>query len=330
VVLFGVGFACHGGSAVTSDGHPGDGPGGDGPGDDGHVDAPAPNDAASVAPLGPPGSWDLVWNDEFDGSALDGSHWNIGWLTGPTSPGHGNLTAVTDSQQAGTYFGPAAFSFPGDGSLHIRLSHPIDPGAPSGYSARESGLITTAGLWSFNPGAVAYAGAGHTIDGTQVIEIRARLAGPAGSANAYWPAFWMTNAGNYNGGGQNYKEEVDLLEGLGNGARGGNLEFHLHAASEFGNGASVLVVPAATAHADVSVDYHVWTFYLAKDQIHAWFDGTALPLDPPHSLVSPQWAIPQYLMLAFQATAGATVPTTANGTPNDLMLDYVRVFVKHP
>jgi hypothetical protein len=317
--------ACHRGA-----GAPDDGSNGRNDGSNGHHDSSQPPlDSATPLPSGPTGSWRLAWRDEFDGTALDASHWNVGWLTAPAAAGQGNTAAVTDSQQSGTYFGPAAFSFPGDGALHVRLSHPIDPGAPAGFSVRESGLITTAGLWSFNPSSVAYAGAGQTIDGTQVIEIRARLAGPVASAQGYWPAFWMTNAGNYNGGGQAYQEEVDLLEGLdGNGARGANLKFHLHKASEFGNSTEVLVVPPALAAADVSLGYHVWTFYLSTTEIRAWFDGTQLAIDPSQSLVSPQWTTPQYLMLAFQAEAPAIVPTSATGSPNDLMLDYVRVFVR--
>ena len=124
------------------------------------TDAPA-----ALVPLGPAGTWTLAWNDEFEGPSIDGSKWNIGWLTAPKSPGHGNTTAVTDSQQPGTYFGPTAFSFPGDGALHIRLSAPEDPGAPAGFTTRESGLITTAGLWNINPGSVSYGGAGQATTG---------------------------------------------------------------------------------------------------------------------------------------------------------------------
>jgi hypothetical protein len=282
--------------------------------------------AAPIAPNGPAGTWTLAWHDEFDGTTLDASHWNSGWLTAPKSPGVGNVTAVTDSQQAGTYFGPAAFSFPGDGALHIRLSAPVDPGAPSGFTTRESGLITTAGLWNINPASVAYAGAGQTIDGTQVIEIRARLAGPTSAAAAYWPAFWMTNAGNYNGGGESYTEEVDLLEGLGNGSNGSNLELHLHAASSYGG---AVIVPSNETSTDFSLAYHTYTFLFSTTQLQCWSDGALITaVAPSAAQVGAQWKVPQYLMLAFQATTGATLPTSATGQPNDLMLDYVRIWTQ--
>lgn len=279
---------------------------------------------ATPVPSGPSGSWKLAWSDEFNGTSLDATKWNSGWLTGPKSTGHGNTTAVTDSQQSGTYFGPAAFSFPGDGALHIRLSGPVDPGAHTGFGNLESGLITTAGLWNIDPGSTSYAGAGQSIQGGQVIEIRARLAGPVASGADYWPAFWMTNAGNYNGGGQSYSEEVDLLEGLGNGSEGQNLEFHLHAASEYGG---VRVVPSSEQNTDFSLAYHTYTFSFSTTKIQCWSDGTLVPgVNPTSAEVSAQWGVPQYLMLAFQATAGAAQPTSAAGTPNDLMLDYVRIW----
>jgi hypothetical protein len=298
-----------------------------GGGDTGANDASSTDTgAASPEPSGPSGSWTLAWHDEFNGSVIDDTKWNIGWLTAPKSPAVGDVTAVTDSQQSGTYFGPGAFSFPGDGALHIRLSAPLDANPPSGFSSRESGLITTAGLWNINPGGASYTGAGQSVSGTQVIEIRARLAGPSSSGGSYWPAFWMTNAGNYNGGGQSYSEEVDLLEGLGNGSNGSNLQFHLHSASEYGG---VGVVPSNEQSVDFSLAYHTYTYLLSTTAIQCWSDGTLVPdVAPSSAAVSVQWSVPQYLMLAFQATNGATLPTSDTGEPNDLMLDYVRIWTQ--
>jgi hypothetical protein len=279
---------------------------------------------AAPVPDGPGGTWTIAFDDEFNGTALDASNWNSGWLSCPASPGVGDITAVTDSQQSGTYFGPAAFSFPGDGALHIRLQGPVDPGAPSGFNTLESGLITTAGLWNLNPGSASYSGPGQNINGTQVIEIRARLAGPASDGADYWPAFWMSNAGNYGCGGQSYSEEVDFLEGLGNGSNGSNLQFHLHAASSYGG---VSIVPQSDQGLDYSLAYHVWTFELSPTQIQEWCDSTLVTsVAPTSGQVSVQWATPQYLMLAFQANAGADFPTSATGSPNDLMIDYVRIW----
>ncbi|MHB1846029.1 MAG: hypothetical protein ACYCWW_14480, partial [Deltaproteobacteria bacterium] len=132
-------------------------------------------------------------------------------------------------------------------------------------------------------------------------------------------------AGNYGCGGQSYTEEVDFLEGLGNGSLGSNLELHLHAASSYGGG--ILVVPPSGQGTDYSLGYHTWTFLLTPSQIQCWCDGQLVSgVSPSSAQVAAQWAVPQYLMLAFQATSGATEPTSATGTPNDLMLDYVRIW----
>jgi beta-glucanase (GH16 family) len=37
----------------------------------------SPRPSASAAPPPPPAAWNLVWSDEFDGSAVDGSKWNV-------------------------------------------------------------------------------------------------------------------------------------------------------------------------------------------------------------------------------------------------------------
>jgi hypothetical protein len=280
---------------------------------------------AGMQPNGPAGSWILVFDEEFDGTSLDTSKWNSGWYSGPASPGVGDISAITVSQQAGTYFGPAALIFPGDGALHMRLTGLKDPAPSNGFSTLESGMISTAGLWNLNPASASYSGAGNNINGMQVVEIRARLPGPASDGAHYWPAFWMTNAGNYGNGGESYTEEVDFPEGLGNGSNGSNLEFHLHAASEYGG---VSVVPPSDKGVDYSLAYHTYTFSLSQTEIQCWSDGALVSdVNPGSALVSPQWAVPQYLMLSFQATAGAVYPTSANNAPTDLMLDYVRIWV---
>jgi hypothetical protein len=234
--------------------------------DGGEGETDAGEDGGQPQPNGPLGVWTLAFDDEFDGTSLDATNWSSGWYsTCPTSPGVGDTTAITTSQTTGMYIGPSALSFPGDGALHITLSAPVDPQPSSGGPfSLETGQIATAGLWNLNPDSAAYTGPGQSIDGTLVFEIRARLAGPTADAADYWPAFWMTNAGNYGCGGQVYSEEVDFLEGLGNGSLGSNLELHLHAASEYG-GANI--VPPADDGVDYSLGYHVWTYELSPNEI---------------------------------------------------------------
>jgi hypothetical protein len=58
-------------------------------------------------------------------------------------------------------------------------------------------------------------------------------------------------------------------------------------------------------------------------------DGKPVPgVAPDAELVRPQWQYPQYLILTFQAVEGAKYPTSATGEPNDMMVDYVRVWAR--
>lgn len=251
---------------------------------------------------------------------------------GPISAGVGNDTAVVQSQQSGIYFGPSDVLFPGDGSVHLRLSAPVDSGCPSGYCTLESGQINTAGLMAINPANIVFTpppGA-KVINGTIVIQIRARMPGPNAYGGLYWPAMWMGNAGDYGGygttnwpGGETYSEEVDLLEGLDGGTLGSNMQLHLHAASSYGPAS---VVQSSEQSTDMSLAYYNYTYYISATNITVYNNGQFV-FTVPSSYVKPQWSYPQYLMIAFQAdNTNAIYPTTASGTPNDMMISSVKIW----
>jgi hypothetical protein len=299
-----------------------------------------------VAPLGPPGSWRLVFRDEFDDApgmsgpknGLQASKWNCGWWSGPVSPGVGNIDAVTRPVQRPEiqYYGPAGIIFPGDGSVHFRLQKGVDDGGTHAGRSLESGQITTAGLLAFNPANVPVAKElrPYTVDGPSVLEIRGRFPGPHADAGSYWAGYWMTNAGNYGGdpsgagwpGGAQYSEEIDLVEFYNCGSLGSQGRFHLHSATEYGGMSSV---PEDMQDVDMSAGYHVYTYAFGADSVKLWVDGKPVPgVAPGAELVRPQWQYPQYLILTFQAAEGAKYPTSATGEPNDMMVDYVRVWAR--
>jgi len=292
-------------------------------------------------PTGPTGNWNLVWSDEFnDGAGMSGttnglasSKWNSGWQSGPITPGTGDTKAITVPVQAqeSEYYGPASILFPGDGAVLLRVQKGVDNGGSYGGKSIESGMISTAGLMAINPANVAVSSAlqPYTINGTTVLEIRARIPGPNADAGQYWPGWWMTNAGNYgNGsvwpGGTKYSEEIDLAEWYESGSLGANGKFHYHANSEFGGMSSL---PSSMQNTDVSLDYHTYTYEFTPTATQIWVDGfPASGVNPTAAQTQVQWKYPQYLMLTFQAYANPKYPSSATGQPSDMMIDYVRVY----
>ena len=306
-----------------------------------------PPSAATLQPqpLGPSGNWKLVFADEFDDTSgssgphngLQASKWNSGWWTGPSSPGVGTQAVTDPVNKVINYFGPASIIFPGDGALHLRLQRGIDNGGSYNGRHVEWGMISTAGLLAFNPADVPVSTSNpdlrpYTVNGPCVLEIRMRFPGPNAEADSYWPGIWLTNAGNYGGsnpagtawpGGQTYKEEIDLAES-GGGSLGSSYEFHLHAASEYGGMSSV---PSSMQNTDLSTGYHTYTYLFKPSSIQLWVDGIPVTgITPTAAQVAAQWQYPQYLMITPQAKSGAIYPTSATNQPNDMMIDYVRVW----
>ncbi len=79
------------------------------------TNTPTPSATSSdPQPIGQTGSWRMVFRDEFNGSALDGSRWSAAWdgITGIYGPVNSAETACYDSSN---------ITFPGDGSLHFKL-----------------------------------------------------------------------------------------------------------------------------------------------------------------------------------------------------------------
>jgi beta-glucanase (GH16 family) len=141
-------------------------------------------------PIGDPGSWHLVFDDEFSGSTLNAGDWSTGWL------GAGRITAPVNAEELECY-DPKHVVVTG-GELQINLTEtPEFCGQSRPYT---SGMITTDGKFSFTYG---------------FIEARVWL--PSSSVINDWPAIWAD--------GQSWPQdgELDVVEGLG-----GQACWHFH------------------------------------------------------------------------------------------------------
>ncbi len=152
--------------------------------------------AGPPVPTGVPGSWNLVFDDEFNGAGLDTAKWLTGWL------GSG-ITGPVNHKEKECY-DPAQVAESG-GALNLSL---IVKSESCGISDPKyaSGLVNTSGKFAYTYG---------------VLEARVWLPGANGAPNrvANWPAVWT------DGSDWPYTGENDVVEGLG-----GQVCAHFHSA----------------------------------------------------------------------------------------------------
>lgn len=141
----------------------------------------APAATATPLPIQAPPGWTLSWHDEFDGSTVDTTKWNVV----STAPGGYYIDSLHDGLQAWT---PQAVSVQ-SGMLRFTSSQQKVDG--HNYA---SGALTTQGKFSFLYGRV---------------DVRVRV--PKG--DGMWPAIWTLPVHNTAVGIASY--ETDILELLG-------------------------------------------------------------------------------------------------------------------
>ncbi|HCB15477.1 MAG TPA: glycosyl hydrolase family 16, partial [Alteromonas sp.] len=135
------------------------------------------SDFTTVDPAQPVADWQLVWSDDFDGSAIDSAK----WTHEVNCVGGGN-----NEQQC--YTDDPANSYVADGMLHI-VALPAEEGAEKPYT---SARLNTRYKGDFKYGR---------------FEMRAKL--PSGQGS--WPAFWMLPT-DYVYGGWPKSGEIDIME----------------------------------------------------------------------------------------------------------------------
>ena len=137
--------------------------------------------------------WELVWNDEFEGSVIDESKWS--WETNCWGGGNNELQCYTDRPEN---------SFLRDGNLviHARSEEFTGPAEPLDWKSNAgdrtlpytSGRLRTLGKGDWKYGR---------------IEVRAKLPGGQG----IWPAIWMLPTDQVYGGWA-ASGEIDIVEAV--------------------------------------------------------------------------------------------------------------------
>jgi hypothetical protein len=160
-----------------------------------HALAP-PSAPGGPMPTGVPGTWNLIFDDDFNGTSLDTKYWSTGWFgSGTTIAPEGDDVPECDAPgNVAEANGELDLSFADQSSVCDGSTHPDT-----------SGIVTTNGKFSFTYG---------------LIEFRAWLPTTSSGQVADWPDLWID--------GQHWPTdgEVDVAEGLG-----GALCAHYHGPS---------------------------------------------------------------------------------------------------
>jgi len=254
-----------------------------------------PNDADSIPT---PEGWELVWHDEFNGSALDLTKWEYEVNAG--GGGNNELQYYTDRVQN---------SWVADGVLTILALNETYTG-PEGTRDYTSARLRTRnrGDWKYG-----------------LFEIRARL--PHGKG--LWPAIWMLPT-DWVYGGWAASGEIDIMELLGHEPQtvygtlhyGGSYPNNVHTGDSY-----------TLSNSTFSAAFHTFTLEWDTTRLR-WFVDNLL-YSTQTSWYSTGNAFPapfdQRFHLLLNVAVGGNWPGNPDHTtlfPQRMEVDYVRVFQK--
>jgi beta-glucanase (GH16 family) len=253
-----------------------------------------------MVPVGAVPGWRLVWNDEFDGSAIDGSKWSF--EVNGNGGGNNELQYYTARSK----------------NARVENGHLVIEAHKEAYSGPDgTRQYTSARLRSLGKGDWLYG------------RIEARMKLPQGQG--MWPAFWMlptdNKYGNWAASG-----EIDILEAINTNAAGGNTIYgSIHFGNTWPNNMHTTV--ATTPAGNIAANYHTYAVEWEPRQIR-WYVDNVL-----YSTQS-QWqsgggAYPAPFDQRFHALLNLAVGGNWPGSPNNatvfpqrMEVDYVRVYQK--
>lgn len=240
-----------------------------------------PPPTTNPVPLGVPGNWKYKFGDEFEGTSLDLNKWQPNWL----GPSNTAITKPVNDTEMSCY-DPRQVSV-GSGVLSLDLAQKsctANNDITYGYS---SGLINSYSHYQFTYG---YIEARMWLDGT-------------GGAPTNWPAFWANGTGNWPVTG-----EIDVMEGLGSGAKPICWHFHYSGGAP---GGCVDLQPGNTG-------WHVFGADWQPGSITFYYDGVEVGKTTMGVTSSPMYLIANH---GISSQYGG--PAKA---PSKIQVDYIRAW----
>ncbi len=232
--------------------------------------------------------WNLVWQDEFDGTELDRSNWNFD--IGGNGWGNASWQAYTDSPQN---------VHVEDGMLVITALE--DPSLPAGrpYS---SARVKTEGLHAWQYG-----------------RIEARIKLPSGQG--IWPSFWMMGD---NDKGWPSSGEIDIMDFIGRQPDQIHATVHAPGYSGGKGVTSSVTIPQDS----LQNDFHIYAVEWEENEIRWYVDEQEYfkitPADVPDAWIFDH---PFFIVLNL-AVGGTWpgYPNQTTVFPQQMLVDYVRVY----
>jgi beta-glucanase (GH16 family) len=246
------------------------------------------------------GSWDLTWNEEFDGPdgfAPDLSKWTI--VTGGNGWGNNELEYYTARpQNVQTQ----------NGNLVITAAQEEYTGPDGVARSYTSARLNTATKFEQTYG-----------------RFEARIKIPAGQG--IWPAFWLL-------GGDIGKAkwpacgEIDIMENIGR--EPSVIHGTIHGPGY--SGAKAIGAPTSISSGQFSDDYHVYAVEWEPNEIRFYMDGdlyeTRAPADLPPGT---KWVYDHPFFIILNVAVGGGWPGNPDATsiyPQKMFVDYVRVYTR--
>ena len=199
-----------------------------------------------------PGTWNLIWQDEFSGSSLDLTKWEPGWFYQNGNP----YTQYINSEE-GQCFSSDNIS-EGNGELTLKLIAKVCPSS-AGKSANlpyTGAAITSRPHFTFTYG---------------VVETRMWVNGSDDTRCNNWDSFWL------NGMPVSGREEYDVAECLGN-----FFAFHLNPGSTSGG---------SNKTASVSNGWHLFTIDWEPSGATVYYDSNKIGTITKTPYTSPMYII---------------------------------------
>jgi len=265
--------------------------------------------SVSAQHAGATDGYQLVWQDEFNGSALNTSVWGVG------NDGNGG------GNQELEYYLPQNVSVgvePMSGENCLILTAKLE-----NYSGHvcTSGKVNTSGRMSFRYG-----------------KLEARIKLPK-TGNGLWPAFWLMGiSGGWPGCG-----EIDVMEmGSKNGITAGTQEKYFGGALHFGQGTDLGGGSSRAWFYSLQDTFHLYTLIWDANTISMYIDLDAYPNDNPANPDNPAYFmrtitenssttnVGYYFHNPFYVILNLAIGGTYTGITGNSNIDQITAFSKAP